>query len=334
MTLVRIAKNWTWPDLKRQTPGGRGEWEGIRFTEESVEVADYVVVLNRAPEPLEIQCPPEHIWAVMQEPPTEHFAPLHRGAACFERVYTQNPRLRERRYVYSQPALPWHVNRTYDELCEMPAPDKTHRLSWITSSISLLEGHRARLRFLERLHGEVEFDLYGRGFQPIKDKWDGLAPYRYSLAVENFRNPYYWTEKIADCFLSWTMPIYYGCTRIEAYFPAEAMIQIDIDDPDALQKIREVIQSDLWHERLDAIAEARDRVLNRYQLFPFLARQIRAYEAQSGRHSKRGQAVTIDGKRRLQDEVAVQGDRFARKVKRIPSRLTSLITGQGARHHD
>ena len=30
------------------------------------------------------------------------------------------------------------------------------------------------------------------------------------------------SEKIADCFLAWTMPIYYGCPRIAEYFPAES----------------------------------------------------------------------------------------------------------------
>ena len=31
----------------------------------------------------------------------------------------------------------------------------------------------------------MPFDLFGRGFHPIADKWDGIAPYRYSIAFEN-----------------------------------------------------------------------------------------------------------------------------------------------------
>ena len=116
--------------------------------------------------------------------------------------------------------------------------------------------------FLERISGKVEFDLFGRGFTPLADKWDGLAPYRYSIAVENYRGPDYWTEKIADCFLSWTMPIYYGCTNITDYFPPEAMVLIDIDDiEEAVDKIREAIAQDLWRKNLDAIEYARKLVL-------------------------------------------------------------------------
>lgn len=324
--LVRLIKNWTSPDLMRQTPGGSGVWDGIRFTEEPVEACDYVVVLNYTPEPVTVSCPPGHVWALMQEPPTHTFADLHRAGAVFSRVYTTDARLRGRRYVHSQPALPWHVGRTYDELCALPIPDKPRRLSWITSSTSQLEGHRARLRFLERLRGEVDFDLYGRGFNPIADKWDGLAPYRYSLAVENFRGPYYWTEKLADCFLAWTMPIYCGCTRIDAYFPAGAMVHIDLDDPHAVERIREVAASNLWRERQGAIAEARELVLNRYQLFPFLAGEIRAQQAREGAHSPCRERVVISNRRRAADEAAVQPRRLVRGVR---VRLARWWAGRG-----
>jgi hypothetical protein len=31
MTLVRIVKDWDWPDLLRQTPGQKGFWNGIQI---------------------------------------------------------------------------------------------------------------------------------------------------------------------------------------------------------------------------------------------------------------------------------------------------------------
>jgi hypothetical protein len=158
------------------------------------------------------------------------------------------------------------------------------------------------------MRSKIEFDLFGLGFAPIKDKWDGLAPYQYSFAVENFRNPYYWSEKIADCFLAWTMPIYDGCSRISEYFPAESFIQIDINDPGAaVAKIREAISSDLWYRNLDAINEARKLVLNRHQLFPFCAREIR--RDQIDRNGKRLTPKTVTISRKplwrytLQDEI-------------------------------
>ena len=64
------------------------------------------------------------------------------------------------------------------------------------------------------------------GFKSIEDKWAGLAPYKYSLAIENAVTPDYWSEKIADCFLTWTLPIYYGCLNLEDYFPKQSFIRI------------------------------------------------------------------------------------------------------------
>jgi hypothetical protein len=31
MITVGIVKDWDWPDLLRQTPGGKGIWDGMRF---------------------------------------------------------------------------------------------------------------------------------------------------------------------------------------------------------------------------------------------------------------------------------------------------------------
>jgi hypothetical protein len=202
--------------------------------------------------------------------------------------------------VQSQTALPWHINKDYDYLVGSRPPRKERSLSWITSSLSNWHGRRARMDFLEHIRGEVEFDLLGRGFREIEDKWDGLASYRYSLAVENFRSPYYWTEKIADCYLSWTMPIYCGCTRITEYFPEESMLCIDIQDPaGSLERIREALSSDRWGRNLDAIAHARDLVLNKYQLFPFIVKEIRSQERRVPSRSAKKAPVTFSGYDRI-----------------------------------
>jgi hypothetical protein len=310
MTLVRIIKNWDdWPlDLMRQTPGCKGIWDNIEFTVESIEDCDYVVVLNFAFEDTIVRCPPYNVWAIIQEPPVGIFKSWHRGAQSNYRVYTSDENLRGKRYVHSQPALPWYVDKDYDFLANYSPPLKKRRLSWITTNKSDLPGHSSRLRFLEGIRSKIEFDLFGLGFEPIKDKWDGLAPYQYSFAIENFRNPYYWSEKIADCFLAWTMPIYYGCSRICEYFPAESLIQIDTDDPGAAEeKIREAISSDLWFRNLDAINEARKLVLNRYQLFPFCAREIGRDQIDRNGRRLTPKTVTISRKplwrHSLQDEI-------------------------------
>lgn len=302
MTLVRIVKDWDSPDLMRQTSGCSGVWDGISFTLDPVERCDYLVVLNhaRAGETVSVCCPPNNVWAIMQEPPNEILKPMHLGIDTYQRIYTPGAEVQGKRYIQGQTALPWHVGKDYDFLVSCAIPRKDKNLSWITSSLANWEGHKARLHFLERIKGKLDFDLFGRGFHPVDDKWDALAPYRYSLAVENFCNEYYWSEKIADCFLSWTMPVYHGCTRISEYFPKEAMVLIDISNPAAaIDQIKEAFASDRWSKNLDAVAAARQLVLKKYQLFPFLAGEVKRDREGFWGRFKKAKMLSFDGYSRI-----------------------------------
>ena len=278
MKRVCILRDWHNIDVLRQTPGKKGVWEDIIYSEAIEPKSDYTIVLNRPLADVTVHCPPQNVWAIIQEPPNEIFSRLHKGDSSFSRVYTSDETLQGDRYFHSQPAVAWHVDQNYDELLQCGIPEKKLDLSWITTNKMVFRGHRARMKFLQKIQDELEFDLFGYGICPIDNKWDGLAPYRYSLAIENHSNPYYWSEKIADCFLTCTMPIYYGCTRINDYFPPESMISIDIGDPDSAALIREAIHKNHWERNLDAIAHARQLVLNQYQLFPFITKEIHDYE--------------------------------------------------------
>ncbi|MGC4071988.1 MAG: glycosyltransferase family 10 [Nibricoccus sp.] len=275
MTLVRIVKSWTKPDLLRQTPGGTGVLNDIRFTLDPVERCDYLIVLNHVPEKISVEVPPENIWCFIQEPPLSAYRCFEKGFPHYSRVFTQDPRLRGRKFVHTHGSLPWHVGRSYDELRASPPPEKTKDLAWITSNLGAHKGHRLRLQFLDRLRkSDVPFDLFGRGFNPVADKSDGLAAYRYAIAVENHSCPDYWTEKIADCYLAGAMPIYFGATNLKEFFPAGSFVWLDITDPDAPRRVAEIIASDQAEKNRDAIAEARRRVLEDHNLFPRLARLI------------------------------------------------------------
>lgn len=279
--LVLIAKDWDWPDLLRQTPGGTGIWDGVRYTTDGVEECDLLVVLNnRMKYAVRTRCPKGRVWALMQEPYVRGVTDwMTEGHEAFDRVYTNYPPSADAKYITSQPALPWHVNRTFDELTTCTMPKKIRSLSWIVGNIHDLPGHMKRGVFLRAVQADktLDIDLYGRAVHFIEDKWDGLAPYRYSIAAENTSWPDYWTEKIADCFLTWTVPFYYGCANLEEYFPADSFIRIDIEKPDeAIEIIKRTLREDDFGRRLPALEEARHRVLYEYQIFPTLARLLKA----------------------------------------------------------
>lgn len=312
--LVRVIKNWSDPDLMRQTPGASGDWEGIHFTCDPVGECDAVIVLNRSPNAFAVRCPPENVWALMQEPYIPGvFGWMVKGHDQYAHVFTHHPVDKTGdKYIRCHPAVPWHVNKSYDELKELTLPDKQKSISWITSNLMSFPGHKVRMDFLAFLQSsDLSIDLYGRGINYIDDKWDGLAPYRYSLAIENSSGPNYWTEKIGDCFLSWTVPIYYGCTNLENYFPPGSFIRIDINQPEAALKIvASTLASDNWETRLPALAEARRLILDRYQFFPHMQNLIEC-------HYKNFQ------KKRLILQPYRESHVFLKKIHRRLSRLIS-----------
>lgn len=259
--------------MMRQTSGNSGNWEGIRFTCDPVDECDAVVVLNRVPETVSVHCAPDNVWALMQEPYVcGFFEWMVEGHDQYKHVFTHHLKHKtaKNKYIRCQPAVPWHVNKSYDELKNIEVPDKQKSVSWITSNLTSFPGHKLRMDFLAYMHSRAfPIDLYGKGINFIEDKWVGLLPYRYSLAIENSSGPDYWTEKLADCFLSWTVPIYYGCKNLEDYFPAESFVRIDINQPEAaLETISTLLASDDWEARLPGLEKARSLVLERYQFFP------------------------------------------------------------------
>lgn len=281
--VVRIIKPWNWPDLWRQTPLGDGCWDNIRFTLDDVAECDYAVILNYPNKKISFRCPKGHVWAIMQEP----FIPgtfdwMIRGHKNYDKVFSHHIPNSNLKYIFSQPTLPWHVNKSFAELIKISPPPKSNLISIIASDKTHFPGHQKRLGFLDYLKkSSLHFDIYGKGINFIDDKWDGLAPYKYSIAIENDQTGNYWTEKLADCFLAWTVPFYFGCTNIADYFPPDSYVTIDINKPEeAVRIIKEEINADNWQKRQPAIQEARNLVLYKYQLFPFLTEKIKKDRAE------------------------------------------------------
>ena len=109
---------------------------------------------------------------------------------------------------------------------------KTRPLSLIASARRTLEGHRLRHEIVEWMTGgAVDADVMGRGYRPFDEKSEGLARYRYSVVIENVRERSYFTEKLIDCLLCDTIPIYWGAPDIGDFFDARGMLICrDADD--------------------------------------------------------------------------------------------------------
>lgn len=285
MATIRIFQNEGNLNLLKHLPGyqrssttNTGDWNEHTFICEEDGPCDYAIVFNRVGKKNRyIHCAKENVWQVTQEPFVFHSHDwMIDDQGQYSRVYTHYLPNDATKYVRSYPMLTWHVDKTYDELSSMDVPKKTNDISWITSTKSSYPGHKHRLEFLDFIRASnLELSLFGSGIQYIEDKWDALVGHRYSLAVENESQDDYWTEKLADCFLAYTLPIYYGCTNIDNYFPTESYILIDINKPEeALDIIQQAIANNEWEKRLPAIIEARNLVLNTYNPAANIAKEI------------------------------------------------------------
>lgn len=250
-------------------PGETLEHERVRFTVDD-EPADIVVVLNYVKYDTKLRARDGFVFLWHNEPIVRR--PFPKG---FDRVYTHIDDSNDPRVRPAPPILDWWIEKSFDELDAMVMPPKPKQCSAIASTKEMIEGHRVRNDFISRVENEVPgLEIFGKGRKNgLRDKWDGLAPYKYSIAIENTSKPHYWTEKIADCFLAGTVPLYFGATNIAEYFPPESFIWLPIDKPEtAVRVLHDTLSKDDWSARNTAVLEARRRVLHEYSLFSQLVR--------------------------------------------------------------
>ncbi|MCL5886996.1 MAG: glycosyltransferase family 10 [Actinobacteria bacterium] len=132
-----------------------------------------------------------------------------------------------------------------------------------------------RLAAIRHFGATDGFDLFGRGWHepvsgadaltkhsiagsyrgplPSDGKITTLTGYRFTLCFENTIFPGYITEKIFDCLLAGTIPIYLGAPDITDYLPPEAFVDFrDFSDMASLEDYLRVMPAEDAHARIEA----------------------------------------------------------------------------------
>ncbi|RZJ53060.1 MAG: hypothetical protein EOO44_09755 [Flavobacterium sp.] len=172
----------------------------------------------------------------------------------------------------------WHLHKNIDELLSLVNVKKEKKISVVCSDLTVLPGHKLRYALVNKLIGHFKdrLDVYGRGFNPILNKWDALAPYKYSIAIENSAVNGYFTEKITECYLAHTMPIYYGAPDIHEYFDLNSYLTIDISDyKKTIEVVERALEEDTYDDKLEIIIEQKIKYLKKYHLFPAISTFLR-----------------------------------------------------------
>lgn len=127
---------------------------------------------------------------------------------------------------------------------------KSKNLSIITSSKSKTHGHRMRHEIINSYRNLFD-GLFGRGYNRINNKIEGLRDYRFSLVVENDNSDDFFSEKLIDCLVTGTIPIYYGTKNIGKYFDLDGFLLIDnVND---FGKITSLLNEDYYNSKLNSI---------------------------------------------------------------------------------
>ncbi|GHV49166.1 hypothetical protein FACS1894181_07370 [Bacteroidia bacterium] len=269
------------------------ENEGIIFKINSKEDIEWdaVVVYEDINFPFELKCKSGQLFFISGEPPIVKVY-SSKFLDQFDYIVSAHTNIVHPNNHIKQQALPWYfgygvdtdtIFYDYKKLETLPIPVKSKKISFIVSNREFLPGHIARLQFMEEIQKRYsdEIDLWGKGFMSLDDKSDGLLSYKFSICIENSTINDYWSEKIADPFLSYTVPIYQGCKNINSYFSSNSYIPINvIRKNDALKTIDKIIEEcdSLYNEMLPHIIQSREQLLSKYNVYRMLYAIIQSQE--------------------------------------------------------
>lgn len=109
--------------------------------------------------------------------------------------------------------------------------DKSKNISIIASEKCSTAGHQIRHFVIRNQLNTNKIETYGNAVgRPIENKIDSLKDFRFQIAIENCQIADYFSEKLLDCFLTNTIPIYWGCPKIEKYFNPDGILYCEKHD--------------------------------------------------------------------------------------------------------
>lgn len=130
--------------------------------------------------------------------------------------------------------------------------EKNKLVSFIFSNKQWNGFHSFRHKVYPEIKDKV--DSFGTGCgKYVQYKSEGLNDYCFSIAMENFNSAGLFTEKLLDCFLSGTIPIFYGTNDIGNYFNTDGFYQFE-----TLEELHTILDSltfEKYQEKMEFVIE-------------------------------------------------------------------------------
>jgi len=143
--------------------------------------------------------------------------------------------------------------------------EKKFLLSHVMSNKNYLPGHQLRHQTRDIINKPRRFELYFPPSIEMEKKYQLFENSMFHIAIENTKNVNYISEKIIDCFMSYTIPIYWGCPNIADYFNTDGIIFFETKEE--LDHILNNLSENDYFKRLEAVIENYNITNTRYAFY-------------------------------------------------------------------
>jgi hypothetical protein len=182
----------------------------------------------------------KHILFLLESPEIipDDYQYIYENYHLYDAVFTFSKKLLglEAEMIHFNSCATTWLHPEYRQLFE-----KNKFCSMILSAKNYTSGHGIRHQIANMIiHRNLKIDLFGKSYRPLvasqekgnvqsvsNGKILGLKDYMFSVVTENCKEDYYFSEKLIDCFLSGTIPIYWGCPSIHLFFNKEGIFQFE-----------------------------------------------------------------------------------------------------------
>lgn len=317
------------PMIFKFLPDQKNIWKDCEFfwNDFSVKKADYWIIIgdvDLAEEECEVSF--ENVIFMTGEPESIKRYDISKDFINqFGRVFSSQKNINHPKVYPCRPPLNWWIDAghpiksqedfnswnedglTYNDFKNLKEIKKDKLLSVFCSDKFFTEGHKLRFNFCKKLknHFKDKIDWFGSGVNPVASKWEGIAPYKYHIVIENSQSPNYWTEKLVDPYMVLTYPIYFGANNIGDYFSSNQITEIDINYPKtAIAKIERLIAEKVYEKNFTALLGARDLVMDKYNCFNLIS-DIVENDKKSNFSNKKPQLIRIKQEEFFLSQIAV-----------------------------
>jgi len=130
--------------------------------------------------------------------------------------------------------------------------DKTKLVSAVFSFKNYTEGHKMRHKIYNKYRSLINF--YGTiNNKRIEQKVEGHKDYAFSIVVENWNGNDYFSEKLMDCLMTGTIPIYWGFPNYDKFFNADGFLYFT--NMQELDNIMNNLSINLYQSKIEAVKE-------------------------------------------------------------------------------